>query len=56
MYNNYSTQEKELFNYYLDNDAFPIPNNDKILNINKHGLELIIRPNCNQTCEYCYIY
>ena len=56
MYNNYSTQEKELFNYYLDNDAFPIPNNDKILNINKHGLELIVRPNCNQTCEYCYIY
>lgn len=56
MYNNYQLQEKELFNYYLDNDAFPFPNNNKILNINKHGLELIIRPNCNQSCEYCYIH
>ena len=56
MIQNFQEQETELFNYYLDTDAFPIPENNNVLYINKHGLELIIRPNCNQTCEYCYSY
>ncbi len=56
MIQNFQEQETKLFNYYLDTDAFPIPEENNVLYINKHGLELIIRPNCNQTCEYCYIY
>ena len=53
--NNFKQDEKDFLNYYLDNDAFPLPNDSQIMHINKHGLELIIRPNCNQHCEYCYI-
>ena len=58
--------EKEVLNLYLNAEIF----NKKRLfttlnntphhrinhdNENIHGIEMIIRPECNQKCEYCYI-
>lgn len=54
--NKFKQEEKDFLQYYFDTDAFPLPNKPHLMHINKHAIELIIRPNCNQTCEYCYIY
>lgn len=68
--NEYNRQEKELFNFYLNMNMLPLPDgnnsrykdlfvndNDRSKNFFTHprGIELIIRPDCNQKCEYCYI-
>ena len=52
----FKQEEKEFLQYYFDTDAFPLPNKDHLMHVNKHPIELIIRPTCNQKCEYCYIY
>ena len=57
--------ERELLNYHLEEEIFSPRNSFKNLtfdtfhevksNPNIHGIELIVRPECNQNCEYCYI-
>lgn len=49
-------EEKQLLTYYMDTELFPVPRKGVPYHINKNMLELIIRPECNQKCEYCYIY
>lgn len=48
---------RRLFEYYLNSRIFTsnFESGYKYA-INRHSLELIIRPQCNQKCEYCYIY
>lgn len=63
MFNTYAKEETELFKYFLENTLF-CPQN-KITNYQYktdidikggiHRIELIVRPECNQKCEYCYI-
>lgn len=56
----YQFDDKFLFNHFLDERLF---NNEKQKQLNaqaqdeisREGLELIIRPECNQKCDYCYI-
>lgn len=48
-----------LFNTYLDKKLFLEEENNKLnknIKFSEYNIELIIRPECNQTCEYCYIY
>lgn len=47
---------KAFTKHYLDTILFPIPKTKKNRYINRDSLELIIRKECNQQCEYCYIY
>lgn len=54
--NQYEKEQKQLFEYYLDTELFPLPEKFNEMNIMKNNLEFIIRPECNQKCEYCYIY
>ena len=54
----YEAEEKELFYNYLNSNLLPYPtktNSDGDYFINTQGIELIIRPECNQHCSYCYI-
>lgn len=54
----YKEQEKDLLNLYIDVDLLPYPtnsNSDGDYFLNENGFELIIRPQCNQKCSYCYI-
>ncbi len=54
--NNFYNNEKELIEFYLNTELFPkYKKNSNLMNLNKNSLELIIRPECNQKCEYCYI-
>ena len=54
--NNFHNNEKELIEFYLNTELFPkYKKNSNLMNLNKNSLELIIRPECNQKCEYCYI-
>lgn len=52
----YIRDQKQLFNYYLDTELFPKPKRNFEYSIMGNSLEFIIRPDCNQTCEYCYLY
>ena len=45
--NSYFYEGSDLRDIDLDKDKVPFTTK---------GIELIIRPQCNQTCEYCYIY
>lgn len=62
MLNEYNLGEKKLFNTLLDGFLLPKPYATQDNDMNKKyyrndlGIELIVRPNCNQQCEYCYIY
>lgn len=49
-------ENKKLINYIFDSDFFPIEKNQNRMSISPHPYEFIIRPECNQKCEYCYIY
>lgn len=52
---NYLRDQKRLLQYYFENDVF-IPNGEKYqLNIMKLAVEFVVRPDCNQRCEYCYL-
>ena len=54
----YKEQERELLNLYINNNLLPYPttsNSDGDYFLNDNGFELIIRPQCNQKCSYCYI-
>lgn len=53
---NYIEQEKDLFKTFEQLDLFPLPKGGEDYHINEQEIELIIRPNCTQQCEYCYIY
>lgn len=70
MKNNYQNCENELLSLYLNKELFNkqndlnyllhAVNNDMSFLDNRQpahasGIELIIRPECNQKCEYCYI-
>lgn len=67
MKTNYFDCEKELLGLYLDKEIFvPQRSFQSLLNevdnkpeeeymTNLSGIELIVRPECNQKCEYCYI-
>ena len=56
----YIAQEKALMNTLLDGYLLPLPSPTREeptpYFVNELGLELIVRPECNQQCEYCYIY
>lgn len=66
---NFKAEEKEMLNCYLEADVFRPDRSFARLNSWLHsngvpqdggahllrGIELIIRPECNQKCEYCYI-
>lgn len=59
MEENYNLEEKKLFNTFLDSHLLPLPTNTNCEGKyfpNNQGIELIVRPECNQKCEYCYIY
>lgn len=46
-----------LLNTYLNKKLFTsLDENKKEIAFSNYNIELIIRPECNQTCEYCYIY
>lgn len=47
-----------LFNYYINTKLFVNENNEdeNTVLFPPMSINLIIRPECNQTCEYCYIY
>lgn len=53
---NFLRDQKEIFNYYMNTELFPVPRNGENFRLMKDGIEFIIRPECNQQCEYCYIY
>ena len=69
MANSFKENENELLKTFLDNTVFQprfnsnvdIPYEDRFLHVRpcpKDGgmnIELIVRPDCNQKCEYCYI-
>lgn len=66
MKNNFYECEKEVLDLYLNAEVFDKKRTFTVLNNspdhrlnrnheNIHGIELIIRPECNQKCEYCYI-
>ena len=49
-------EEKQLLKSFIDSYFFPILNEQfPNFKINRGTIELIIRPDCNQNCEYCYI-
>jgi sulfatase maturation enzyme AslB (radical SAM superfamily) len=65
---NYFLEEKEIIECYLESDLFNKKRSFQFLNdrfsSNSEefsdnflltGIELIVRPQCNQKCEYCYI-
>lgn len=65
---NYQQNENKLLNQYLDSVIFReeytfdfILQNETIFSEQKdgrnliQGIELIVRPECNQKCEYCYV-
>jgi sulfatase maturation enzyme AslB (radical SAM superfamily) len=64
----FKAEEKEILECYLEADLFKEEKTFKYLNTFykspgtlqpsldlQRGIELIIRPQCNQKCEYCYI-
>ena len=54
----YKEQERDLLKLYLDTALLPYPtnsNSDGDYFLNENGFELIVRPQCNQHCSYCYI-
>lgn len=54
----YKEQERDLLKLYLDTALLPYPtnsNSDGGYFLNENGFELIVRPQCNQHCSYCYI-
>lgn len=64
MRQDYYNDEKEIIECYLDKDIFhPAWRFEHLMNTNdiprhemvSQGVELIVRPECNQKCEYCYI-
>lgn len=66
MRNTFKNNETECLELFLNQDIFHIERSfehilmspDMILDRNRwsrQGIELIIRPECNQKCEYCYI-
>lgn len=68
MRTNYNDCENEILELYLNKELFHIGNDlDHLLDtaideknykeMHEHimGVELIVRPECNQKCEYCYI-
>lgn len=48
-------EQKDLMTFYMNTDLIPIPENNESIHINRNGIELIVRPDCNQRCEYCYL-
>ena len=52
----FQEEEKELFETYLDTYVFPTQSTLPNKIIIGSPIELIIKPQCNQKCEYCYIY
>lgn len=66
MRSDFNSNEKEIFELYLTQDCFHpslsfkhliskpnlLPAREEMFS---RGIELIIRPECNQKCEYCYI-
>lgn len=54
----YQLEDKIIINTFLNNRLFnnSLKKSDIEDQISREGIELIIRPECNQTCEYCYIY
>lgn len=51
----YLKDDKILFEHYMNTNLLPSPLPERPYFLNKNGLELIIRPECNLHCEYCYI-
>ena len=51
----FQEEEKELFETYLDTYVFPTQSTLPNKIIIGSPIELIIKPQCNQKCEYCYI-
>ena len=49
-------QDHELLQFFMDNMLFNSKSTGKLGTPANMVLELIVRPECNQTCEYCYIY
>lgn len=48
-------QQKELFQYYIDNNLLKGYRTIGGYNIMKNGIEYILQTKCDQNCEYCYI-
>lgn len=68
MDNNFKLEEKEILNCYFESDLFKTEKTFSFLDDSDHspgillknmgviqGIELIVRPQCNQKCEYCYV-
>lgn len=51
----FQKEQNELLNYYTNTYLWPKTKKKYGYHITREGLELIIRPECNQKCEYCYI-
>ena len=63
MKHDFLTYETELLEQYLNSTLFHPTNLLDVRSLGRHPvapgvksrIELIVRPECNQTCEYCYI-
>lgn len=55
MFSQFNLEEKNLLLEYINYLAFPKRKTNAEPNIIE-GIQFIIRPECNQSCEYCYIY
>ncbi len=53
--NKFIQQQKELFQYYIDNNLLKGYRTIGGYNIMKNGIEYILQTKCDQRCEYCYI-
>lgn len=51
---NYTEEQKTILDYYLNTELFPLHESGKHY-VNKNDLEIIVRSQCNQSCEYCYL-
>lgn len=56
----YNQDEQQLLKFFIEDflmiDEKRKKHKEHDINITEKYLELIIRPECNQTCEYCYLY
>ena len=52
----FEKNQDDLLKYYTDTYLWPLPSKKRGFHETREGIELIVRPQCNQKCEYCYIY
>lgn len=51
----FEKNQDDLLKYYTDTYLWPLPSKKRGFHETREGIELIVRPQCNQKCEYCYI-